>query len=232
VARKQRGRAITGRFLSRENRFLVTVEVEGGRVSAHLPNSGRLGELLTPGRRVLLVERPGPRRKTGYDLSLVEFEGHWISVDARLPNDLVEDALRAGRIKPLRGYVSLHREVRRGRSRFDFLLEGPEQPPCWVEVKSVTLLVDGLACFPDAVTVRGRRHVEELAALAEGGERAVVLFVVQRDDAQGFRPHDEADPAFGRALRAAARQGVEVYAYACHIEPGRAAISHPLPVYL
>ncbi|HFD39115.1 MAG TPA: DNA/RNA nuclease SfsA [Anaerolineae bacterium] len=225
-------RVIEGRFLSRENRFRVTVEVGGQAVAAHLPNSGRLGELLTPGRRVLLVRREGAGRKTGYDLSLVEFEGQWVSVDARLPNDLAAEALRAGRIAPLRGYPTLRREVTRGRSRFDFLLEGPDRPPCWLEVKSVTLVVDGLACFPDAVTARGRRHVEELTEIVAGGERAAVLFVVQREDAQGFRPHDEADPAFGRALREAARRGVEVYAYACRIEPGRAAITHPLPVHL
>lgn len=229
---KIEGNLVEGRFVARDNRFRVTVEVAERQVWAHLPNSGRLGELLVPGRRVYLVERYGPKRKTDYDLSLVEFEGRWVSLDARLPNDLVEEALLAGRLEPLTGYPSLRREVTWGRSRFDFLLEAPDRSPCLLEVKSATLVLDGLACFPDAVTARGRRHVEELAEAVEAGYRSVVVFVVQRDDATGMRPHDESDPQFGRALRQTAQRGVEVYAYACRIEPGQAEITHKLPVHL
>jgi sugar fermentation stimulation protein A len=222
----------TGFFVARDNRFRVTVEVDGRTVRAHLPNSGRLGELLVPGRRVQLVERPGAQRKTGYDLALVQFEGRWVSVDARLPNELVAEALAAGRLAPLADYPVVRREVSWGRSRFDFLLEAPDRPPCLLEVKSVTLVLDGLACFPDAITARGRRHVEELAAAVATGYRAVVLFVVQRDDAVGFRPHDESDPGFAQALCDAARRGVEVYAYACRVESDRIEIARGLPVYL
>ena len=210
----------------------MTVDVDGRKVWAHLPNSGRLGELLVAGYRVLLVERPGAKRKTRYDLSLVELEGRWVSVDARLPNDLVEEALQQSRLTPLIGYPTVSREVSLGRSRFDFLLERPGAPPCIVEVKSVTLVMDGLACFPDAVTLRGRRHVQELAETVGAGCRAAVVFVVQRDDARGMRPHDESDPDFGRALREAGRHGVEIYAYACRVEPGQAEITHHLRVYL
>lgn len=223
---------LEGRFVARDNRFRVTVQVAGREVWAHLPNSGRLGELLVPGRRVLLVERSGAKRKTGYDLGLVEMDGHWVSVDARLPNDLVAEALTAGRLAPLAGYPSLRREVSWGRSRFDFLLEAPDRPPCFLEVKSITLVLDGLGCFPDAVTARGRRHLDELAEAVKAGYRGVVVFVVQRDDATGMRPHDESDPDFGRALREAARHGVEVYAYACRVEPGRIQITRALPVHL
>ena len=226
------GDLVEGRLVMRDNRFRVTAEVEGRHVWAHLPNSGRLGELLLPGKRVVLVERDAAGRKTGYDLSLVEHEGRWVSVDARLPNDLVEEALLTGRLGPLAGYPVLRREVTRGRSRFDLLLEAPGRPPCLVEVKSITLVVDGLGCFPDAVTMRGRRHVNELAEAARAGYRAAVVFVVQRDDAMGVRPHDESDPDFGRALRDAAGQGVEVYAYACRVEPGKVEISGQLPVHL
>jgi sugar fermentation stimulation protein A len=155
-----------------------------------------------------------------------------VSVDARLPNDLVEEALKQGRLIPLKGYPAWRREVPWGRSRFDFLLERPGVPACMVEVKSITLVVDGLACFPDAVTARGRRHVEELVEIVEAGYRAAVVFVVQRDDATGMRPHDESDPGFGRALREAARHGLELYAFACRVEPGQAEITHPLPIYL
>jgi sugar fermentation stimulation protein A len=227
-----RGELVAGHFLVRENRFRVTVEVDGQPVGAHLPNSGRLGELLLPNRRVLLAERPSPGRKTRYDLTLVDADGRWISVDARLPNDLVTEAIRAGRLSPLGGYPTLRREVTFGRSRFDLLLEAPARRPCLVEVKSVTLLLEGLGCFPDAVTQRGRRHVEELAMAVEAGHRGVVVFVVQREDAAGFRPHDESDPDFARALRAAARRGVEVYACACRVDPGCIEITRMLPVHL
>ena len=159
------GDLVEGHLVRRDNRFRVTAEVGGREVWAHLPNSGRLGELLLPGRRVVLVERAAPGRKTGYDLSLVEHEGRWVSVDARLPNDLVEEALLAGRLEPLAGYPAMRREVTRGRSRFDFLLEAPGRRPCLVEVKSITLVVDGLGCFPDAVTLRGRVVDENAAAL-------------------------------------------------------------------
>ena len=226
------GKLVQGHFVTRDNRFRVTVEVGGREVWAHLANSGRLGELLVPGRRVSLVEKAAVGRKTAYDLSMVEHDGRWISVDARLPNDLVEEALLAGRLEPLAGYPVLRREVTHGQSRFDFALEAPGRLPCLIEVKSITLVIDGLGCFPDAVTQRGRRHVNELAEAAGSGYRAAVVFVVQRDDAMGVRPHDEADPDFGLALRAAAEQGVEVYSYACQVEPGRVEISSRLPVHL
>jgi sugar fermentation stimulation protein A len=223
---------VEGRFLARDNRFRVTVEMSGDAVGAHLPNSGRLAELLVPGRRVLLARRSGIKRKTGYDLSLVDLDGRWVSVNARLPNDLLAEALRAGRVVPLAGYQTVRREVPFGHSRFDFLLQSPSRPFCLVEAKSITLVVDGLGCFPDAVTLRGRRHVNELAGAVEAGYRAAVVFVVQRDDAVGMRPHDESDPDFGRALRSAARRGVEVYAYGCRVAPGRVEIAQPLPVHL
>jgi sugar fermentation stimulation protein A len=229
---KIEGGWIEGRFVARDNRFRVTVEIDGEHASAHLANPGRLGELLLPGRRVMLIERHNPRRVTHYDLAMIRAGGQWVSMDARLPNDLVDEALRAGRLPSLTGYTGRKREVTYGASRLDFFLAAEGRRPCLLEVKSVTLIVDGLACFPDAVTARGRRHVEELAVALAEGYRAVVAFVVQRPDAEGFRPHDEADPEFGRALRRAARQGVEVYAYACRVEPGCVEIDRPLPVHL
>jgi sugar fermentation stimulation protein A len=225
------GDLVEARFLARDNRFRVTVEADEGPVWAHLPNSGRLDELLVPGHRVLLVRRSAPNRKTRYDLSLVQLAGQWVSVNARLPNDLVVEALFAGRLAPFVGYPDVNREVAFGRSRLDLLLEAPGRPPCLIEVKSVTLVVDGLACFPDAVTLRGRRHLRELEAAIERGYRAAAIFVVQRGDAIGLRPHDESDPDFGRVLREVVSRGVEVYAYACSVEPGRVEITHSLPLH-
>ena len=226
------GARVEGRFLARDNRFRVTVEVGGRLLAAHLPCSGRLAELLLPGRRVILARRLGAGRKTGYDLVLVQDGEQWVSVDTRLPNRLVAMALRDGRLAPLTGYDLVRPEVPFGRSRLDFCLEAEGRPSCLVEVKSVTLLIDGLGCFPDAVTERGRRHLLELASATEAGYRAVALFVVQRGDAHGMRPHDEADPAFGRALREAANRGVEVYAYGCRVEPDRVEIVERLPVLM
>jgi sugar fermentation stimulation protein A len=223
---------VEGCFLARDNRFRVTVEIEGQEVKAHLPNSGRLGELLVPGRRAMLLERPAPTRRTQYDLALVQLAGQWISVDARLPNRLVEEALGSDRLPSLSGYDTWRREVGFGASRLDFLLQAEGRRPCLLEIKSVTLVIDGLACFPDAVTARGRRHVNELADALAAGYRAMVLFVVQRADAQGVRPHDESDPQFGRALREAVRRGVEVDAYTCQVTPGSIRIDRRLAVYL
>jgi sugar fermentation stimulation protein A len=179
-----------------------------------------------------LVARPGAARKTGFDLSLVETEGRWVSVDARLPNELVAEALSCGKLLPRAGYPTVRREVFFGQSRFDFQLEAPDKSPCLLEVKSITLVVNGLGCFPDAVTLRGRRHLNELVKAVSAGYRAVVIFVVQRDDAAGVRPHDESDPGFGQALRGAAQRGVEIYAYGCQVDPERIELAHLLPVLL
>ena len=207
------GRLVEATLVVRDNRFLVTVDIEGERVWAHLADRGRLTELLVPGRRLILVERRAEHRKTDYDVSLLQYDGVWVSLDTRLPNKLVGEAIEAGVISQVGGYTSVRREVTRGQSRFDFLLEAEGRPPCLLEVKSASLVVDGLACFPDAVTARGRRHVLELAEAVGEGYRAVVVFVVQREDARGLRPEDETDPEFGAALREAAARGVEIYAY-------------------
>jgi sugar fermentation stimulation protein A len=229
---QMQGELVEGRFVSRDNRFRVTVEIEGQPVWAHLPNSGRLGELLVRGKRVLLARRSAAGRKTGYDMVMVKAGAVWVSVDARLPNILVAEAIQTDRLEPFSGCGELRYEVFFGTSRFDLSLRDANCRPCLIEVKSVTLVVDGLGCFPDAITARGRRHVLELAEAVAAGYRAAVVFVVQREDARAFRPHDESDPAFAAALRQAASQGVEVYAYACQVQPGWIEIDRPLPVRL
>jgi sugar fermentation stimulation protein A len=222
---------ITGRFVRRDNRFRVTVEVEGEPVTAHLPNSGRLTELLTPRRACWLVEFDNPRRKTRFDLMLIEYAGVLVSVDARLPNSLFAEALEAGWLEPFRGYTRFEREVRLGESRLDFRLRGPADV-CWVEVKSVTLVEDGVARFPDAPTARGTRHLGELTTAVRGRESAAVVFVIQRADARFFVPHDRADPAFGVAMREAANAGVGVYAWACEVSQQAIRIVGQVPVEL
>ena len=222
---------IPATFVKRDNRFRVTVRMEGHLVWAHLPNSGRLRELLVPGRRVLLVAAQAPGRLTAYDLLMVDLDGTLVSIDARLPGRLLYESLQAGRLEEFAGYAEVRREVTYGQSRLDLVLEGgPGGGRCFIEAKSVTLVEDGVALFPDAPTQRGRRHLGELARARAEGHRAAVVFVVQRDDAISFSPHDEADPAFGRALREAAQAGVEVYAYKCRVSEGEITLNAPLPV--
>ena len=219
---------VPARFVRRDNRFRVTVEVEGRLTAAHLPNSGRLGELLIPGRRVWLRPAHGPKRRTRYDLLLVEHEGTLVSVDARLPNPLVHEALLAGSLPSFAGYPIIHREARRGESRLDFLLESGDRR-CWLETKSVTLVEDGVALFPDAPTLRGRRHLAALREAVVAGDRAGVLFVVQRADATAFAPHPTADPIFVEELQEAWAGGVEVYAYGCRVSLTDIWLDRPLP---
>jgi sugar fermentation stimulation protein A len=224
-------RLIPATFIKRDNRFRVTVRVEGHPVWAHLPNSGRLMELLVPGRRVLLKTAQAPGRLTAYDLLMVDLDRILVSIDARLPSRLLDESLRVGRLEEFAGYSEVRREVTYGQSRLDLVLEGgPDGGRCFIEAKSVTLVEDGVALFPDAPTQRGRRHLGELARARAEGHRAAVVFVVQRDDATCFSPHDEADPAFGQALREAAQAGVEVYAYKCWVSEREIVLNAPLPV--
>ncbi len=220
-----------GRFVRRLNRFAALVEVGRRRVPAHVANSGRLRELLVPGYRVYLrpVGRPG--RRCPYDLALVRARATLVSADARLPNALLAEGLAEGRIAALRGFPRARREVRHGGSRLDFVLERPGAR-CLVEAKSVTLVEGGVALFPDAPTSRGRRHVEALARARRRGTDAAVVFVVQRRDAQRFRPNVAADPDLARALARAARAGVRILAYRCRVTRRHIRIAGPIPVDL
>lgn len=206
---------IPGKFVRRDNRFRATVLVNGRIAAAHVPNSGRLGELLTPGRPVWLRTAGSGTRKTAFDLKLVALGDVLVSVDARLPNPLFAAAVRAG-LLPQFPYTQIQGEVTYGDSRLDFRL-GDGEDACWVETKSVTLVENSTARFPDAPTERGRRHLQTLITLRQQGYRAAVVFVIQRPDATAFAPHETADPAFADALRAAAAAGVEVHAYICDV---------------
>jgi sugar fermentation stimulation protein A len=216
-------------FLERANRFACWVEREGRREKTHLPNSGRLRELLVPGASVLMAKAAAPHRKTESDMLVVVQGERLVSVDARLPGHLVDEALREGALAPFRGYPRIQREVRFGGSRLDFLLGG-EGGACFLEVKSVTLVRGGLALFPDAPTLRGQRHLETLMEARRRGYGAAVAFVVQREDARAFSPNDGTDLAFGSALREAWRRGVGVYAYGCQVGRKEIRIVRELPV--
>ena len=210
----------------------MRVTCDGRERDAHLPNSGRLAELLTPGNTVLLAPAgAGAGRKTSDDLLLVKVGGVLVSADARLPNKLLKESIEAGALPEFRGYSSISVEATLGASRIDLRLSGPHGQ-CYIEAKSVTLVEDGTALFPDAPTTRGRRHLVSLSEAVEQGHRAAVAFVVQCPDVQAFSPNGSADPEFACTLQGVSRRGVEVYAYRCKVSRDEVLIIGRIPVLL
>jgi len=222
---------IPGRFLRRLNRFAALVHVEGRAERVHVRNSGRLRELLTIGRRVLLAPARAEGRRTRFTLALVRMRGGYASVDAHLPNDLIAAGLALGGVAGFRGYRLLRREPAMGKHRADFLL-GRGARRCFLEVKSVTLVRAGIAFFPDAPTARGLAHLEHLIAARADGLLAAVLFIIQRNDAVAFAPNRWGDPAFAAALERAVRAGVRVQAMRCQVTRAGVRLDRRVPVYL
>ncbi len=220
---------VRGRFLSRPNRFIAHVALEGRTEICHVKNTGRCRELLVPGAPVYLEASDNPKRKTRFDLIAVEKGTRLINMDAQAPNLLFGEWAAAGGFCP--DILDIRPEVPYGASRIDFLLE-TERGPFFVEVKGVTLEEDGMARFPDAPTERGVKHLRELARAVSEGCRAAVCFVIQMKGVDGFAPNDRTHPAFGAALREAAAAGVEVRAYDCQVRPDRLWIDAPVPVTL
>lgn len=207
-------------LVSRYKRFFADVVLDDGTpLTTHCPNPGAMLGLNTPGLPVWISAADKPGRKLSHTLELVEVDGGLVGINTLHPNRLVAEALAAGAIPELAGYATTRREVRYGQaSRVDFLLEDPERPSCWLEVKNCHLRRSGtLAEFPDCVAARSTRHLVELEARVLAGERAVALFVVQRTDCDAFAACPDFDPAFARGLDQAAATGVEVLACACEI---------------
>ena len=218
-----------GLFLSRPNRFIAHVDLNGRTEVCHVKNTGRCRELLVPGAAVYLERSANPARKTKYDLIAVEKGGLLINMDAQAPNRVFSEWARAGHFLP--GLTEVRPEYTWEDSRFDFLLKD-RQGDYFVEVKGVTLEEDGVCRFPDAPTERGVKHLNGLLRAAERGTRAAVFFVIQMKGPSAFRPNDATHPAFGAALRAAAAGGVGVYAYDCAAAPDSLRIDAPVPVLL
>ncbi|NIN70086.1 MAG: DNA/RNA nuclease SfsA, partial [Anaerolineae bacterium] len=181
--------------MDRPNRFLGVVEVQGSAEMCFIPNPGRMHELMAPGTRVYLLEKRGEHRKTRYDMVLVDHRGVLVGVDSRLPNTLFAEAVDAGRLRGFRGCSVERSEPVFQDSRLDLVLSDGEGQ-VMVETKSCTLVMEGVALFPDAPTKRGARHMRTLVKALEGG-RAAVVFVIQRGDAHEFKPNDGTDPVFG-----------------------------------
>ena len=230
-----KGPLLEARFVERPNRFLVMAEpVEGGgRHEAHLPDPGRLLEILVPGRSIWLQSAASAARRTKWSAVLVQApEGDGlISLDTTLPNRLIGRALSVDAISELRGWKLDRSEVTIGRSRFDFLLSREDGRQLVLEVKSVTLVEEGVALFPDAVTERGARHVRELGDLAgKEGWEAAVLFVLQRADARSISAAREIDPRFADALAQARKAGVRVLGRRCRVTLDGVSLGEAVPV--
>lgn len=224
---------MAGRLLRRYQRFLADVELEdGGRVTAHCPNTGAMLGCDAAGSRVWLSRAANPRRKYPLTWELVEAApGVLVGINTARSNRLVEDALAAGRIPALAGGTAIRREVAVAGHRLDFRIDRADGTCCYLEVKNVTASVgNGLALFPDAVSTRASRHLALLAELARGGRRAALLYCVQREDVAAVRPAAEIDPAYAEALTAARAAGVEVHAWGCRVSTREIALARPLAV--
>lgn len=225
---------ISGNLLKRYKRFLADVKLTNGEtVTAHCPNSGSMTTCCEPGRPVYLSFHDDPKRKLKYTWELIEMPDSLVGVNTRVPNLLVEQTLKGGGVDDLAGYDQIKREVKTGNnSRLDFLLSGKNKNRCFVEVKNCTLVKDRVAMFPDAVTARGLKHLGELQRLVLNGCRGVIFFLVQRMDADGFRPADQVDPAYGEKLRRCVSDGVEIMVFDVRIDMQKISLNRKLPYEL
>jgi len=210
------GPLVRGTFLSRPNRFLGIVRVRGEEAGCYVPNSGRLGELLCPGAAVWLRKNESGGRRTRWDLALARYGNILVSVDTRVVNRILPEAIQSGFIPSLAGLWLVRAEYPFLDSRLDFLAQDGEGPVL-MEAKSCTLVEAGVARFPDAPTARGRRHLGTLAEGVRRGMKAMVIFVIQREDGETFIPNATLDPEFCRAFREALSAGVQACAFTCRV---------------
>lgn len=225
---------LTGRLVSRYKRFFADIELDSGDIiTAHCANPGRMTTCAPDRARVWVSRSDNPARKLAYTWELVESNGAIVCVNTQRGNAIVDEALATRAISEVAHYGRIQREVRYGeRSRVDFMLSGnDDEERCYLEVKSVTLdCGGGVSSFPDSVTERGRRHLEELMGVVDEGHRAVMLFCAQRSDARRVKPADDVDPAYGHALRRARGHGVEILAYRCDVSPESMVVRERIPV--
>lgn len=227
---------VRGQLVQRYKRFFADIVLDDGRaITAHCPNPGAMLGVNLPGQGAWVSWSDDPKRKLPWTLQLVEANGGpqgsvLVGVNTMLPNKLVAEALAADAIPELSGYATVRPEVKYAEaSRVDFLLTGPDRPSCWLEVKNVHLSrTPGLAEFPDCVAARSTRHLADLAAQVSAGDRAVALFVVQREDCESFKACADLDPAFARGLAQALAGGVEILVYACDVTIEGVRITHRL----
>ena len=223
---------LKGVLVKRYKRFFTDIQLEDGTiVTAHTPNTGSMKQCAVPGHQVLISEANDPKRKLKYTLELIRVGDYWVDTHTQRTNRLVEEALRNHWGNGLTGY-KVTPEFKIGESRIDFLLE-KEDEKVLVEVKNVTLIeAESTACFPDAVTSRGQKHLRELLQAKQQGYHAVIFFLVQRGEATVFSPADDIDPEYGRLLREVVASGVEALAYKTAVTPEENRVAQAIPVAL
>jgi len=226
---------IPGRLIKRYKRFLADIALDDGReVTAHCANPGAMLGLNMEGLRVWVEPNDDPKKKLKFGWRLVEFsdEGHWAGIDTSVPNRVVGEALAAQRVPDLADYGTVRPEVRYGtNSRIDFLLSQDGLPDVYVEVKNVHLSrTPGLAEFPDSVTKRGAKHLDEMSAMVAQGHRAVMLYCIQRTDCDRLSLAEDLDPGYCAAFERARDAGVEALAWTCSISPGAVNLDRPVRI--
>lgn len=217
------------RFISRPNRFIAQIEIDGRIELAHVKNTGRCRELLLPGATIFVQEHDSAKRKTKYSLLAVYKGAVLVNMDSQAPNKVVQEWLLAN--QPFGPITLLKPECTRGASRFDFYLEASSRK-MFIEVKGVTLEEEGVALFPDAPTERGVKHVQELCACVAEGYDAAVIFVVQMAGIRCFQPNRRTQPQFAEALLQARQAGVKIMALSCAVTPDSLEITGAVPVQL
>lgn len=229
---------LKGTLVKRYKRFLADVVLDSGEpIIAHCANSGSMLSVNTPGSEVWVSPARNPERKLRYTWEMIRIGDGLVGINTQHPNLLAAEAVAAGALPELAGYTVVRREVKYGRnSRIDLLLEADGRPPCYVEVKNVTMRRDltavGPAEFPDAITTRGAKHLDELADMKAQGFRAVMLFLAQREDCRRFALAADIDPLYAAGLARARAAGVEMLCYGCRLSPLEIAIDRPIPLEL
>ena len=219
-------------LIKRYKRFLADVtNDEGQEITVHCPNSGSMRGCSTPGSKVMLSTSPNPKRKYPQGLEMVQEGETWIGINTMLTNGIVAEAIMDGRVKELQNIEKLTREVKTSKSsRLDLLLERGDEK-IYVEIKNCSLVEDGWAMFPDAVTARGTKHLNELAMLVEQGHQGVLFFCIQRNDADKFKPAAHIDPLYAKTLSEVAQKGVQVLAYQAEVTPESIEITEAIPIF-
>jgi sugar fermentation stimulation protein A len=217
-----------GIFLSRPNRFVAFVLIDGKEEKVHVKNTGRCRELLAAGARVILEEGQNPNRKTKYSLIAVWKGELLVNMDSQAPNKVAEEALLQGKIREIGEVSFVKREARFGQSRLDFYLESGDTK-AFLEVKGVTLEQEGICYFPDAPTSRGKKHMEELVEAVKNGYEAYVLFIIQMEGMHTFRTNRVMDPLFSEGVKKAKEAGVHILAYDCKVTPDSLVIGKKIP---
>ncbi len=223
---------IPGKLIKRYKRFLADIELSDNTiVTAHCTNSGSMKSCIEEGAPVYLSPAKNPKRKTKYTWEMIFINGGWVGINTSNPNKLAFEAIKEGRIEKLKGYSFVKQEVTFGNSRFDLYAEN-ETEKCFIEVKNVTYKEGKYALFPDAVTKRGKKHLETLIDVKKQGMRAVMLYIVQREDVEAFGPARNIDPDYANALDKAVYEGVEIIAITANVTPQHILLTNELAVKL